>query len=96
MKQRLAIALSLVGNPGNFLVLDEPTNGLDPEGIRDVKTVEIKQRESGLTVLVSSHILSELHKFATRYGIIDNGKLVKEITSEDLESQTTGGFWNNM
>ncbi len=84
MKQRLGIAIALIGNP-EFLVLDEPINGLDPEGIVEVRDLILRlNREQGKTVLISSHILGELSKISTRYGIINNGKLVEEITHEEL------------
>ena len=92
MKQRLSIALALVGNP-EFLVLDEPTNGLDPEGIRDVRNLILRlNKEKNITVLVSSHILGELHKLATRYGVIDKGILIKEFTAKELDEKTEDGF----
>ena len=78
MRQRLGIAIALVGNP-SFLVLDEPINGLDPQGI-------IEMRQYGITILVSSHILDELSRLATHYGFIDNGKMIKEISADDLEN----------
>ncbi len=84
MKQRLAIAIALIGDP-KLLILDEPTNGLDPEGMKEVRDLILKlNQERGITVLVSSHILGELSKFATRYGIIHHGKLIEEFTEEDL------------
>jgi ABC-2 type transport system ATP-binding protein len=84
MKQRLMIALSLLGDP-EFLVLDEPTNGLDPMGIKEVRDVLQRLNENnGMTILVSSHILGELEKIATRYGVISNGKLVDEFGADEL------------
>lgn len=84
MKQRLGIALALVGDP-EFLVLDEPTNGLDPEGIAEIRLLIQELRMTGKTILISSHILEEVAKVATRYGFIDNGRLVKEISADELE-----------
>jgi ABC-2 type transport system ATP-binding protein len=84
MKQRLMIALSMLGDP-EFLVMDEPTNGLDPMGIKDVRDLLQRLNEvRGVTILVSSHILGELEKIATRYGIISNGKMVDEFRADEL------------
>lgn len=84
MKQRLGIANALLGNP-EVLILDEPTNGLDPQGIVDVRNL-IKRLnvEFGMTVIVSSHILGELQNTAHRFGIVNDGVIVKEICTEDL------------
>lgn len=87
MKQRLGIALSLVGSP-DIVILDEPINGLDPQGISDVREIIRKQnKENGTTFLISSHILDELSKVATRYGFINNGALVEESSVEELEAK---------
>lgn len=86
MRQRLGIAIALTGNP-DFLVLDEPANGLDPQGIIEMRELILKlNREYQITVLISSHILDELSRLATHYGFIDNGKMVKEISAEELEA----------
>ena len=85
MRQRLGIAVALAGNP-DFLVLDEPVNGLDPQGIVEMRELILKlNREHGITVLISSHILDELARLATHYGFIDSGRIVKEISAADLE-----------
>ena len=85
MKQRLAIAVSLIANP-SILVLDEPVNGLDPAGIFEVREIlQYLNREEKITIIISSHILSELAKLATSYGIMDDGKIVKEMRGSDLE-----------
>ena|SRR5690554_349218 len=84
MKQRLSIALALIGDP-EFILLDEPMNGLDPLGIRKMRELIILlNRERNITFLISSHILTELDKVATRYGFISKGKLIKEITQKEL------------
>ena len=90
MKQRLGIALALVGDP-EFIILDEPINGLDPTGIVEVRELLLKlKNDFGKTVFISSHILGELEKIATSYGIISRGKLVEEITAEELEKKCRG------
>jgi len=86
MKQRLGIAMALVGNP-DFLVLDEPINGLDPQGIIELRELILKlNREYQITVLISSHILDELSRLAIHYGFINEGRLVKEISADELEN----------
>ena len=86
MKQRLGIAVALAGDP-DFLVLDEPVNGLDPQGIIDIRELILKlNRERNITVLISSHILDELSKLATHYGFIDGGRIVKELSARELEA----------
>ena len=85
MKQRLAIAMALAGDP-ELLFLDEPVNGLDPQGIVEIRELILKlNHEHGITVLISSHYLDELSKLATHFGFIDRGKLVKEISAAELE-----------
>lgn len=85
MKQRLGIALALCGEP-DFLVLDEPTNGLDPQGIIDIRELILRlNREKQMTVMISSHILDELSRLATYYGFIDAGSIVKEMSALELE-----------
>ncbi|MEE1342975.1 MAG: ABC transporter ATP-binding protein [Lachnospiraceae bacterium] len=84
MKQRLGIAISLLGHP-DFLILDEPINGLDPAGIKEVRDLVLKlNKEQEITLLISSHILGELSKIATTYGIIKQGTLVEEFSKETL------------
>lgn len=85
MKQRIGIAMALLGNP-KLLVLDEPINGLDADGMRIMREILTDIAKSGATVLVSSHILGELEKIATHYGIVRNGKMIVEMTAEDLEN----------
>ncbi|MCX5775015.1 MAG: ABC transporter ATP-binding protein [Firmicutes bacterium] len=91
MKQRLGIAMALISNP-EFLVLDEPTNGLDPEGIKSMRLLLQKINfEDHVTILISSHILGELSKLATTYGFIDKGRLIEEISAEELERRSQKG-----
>ncbi|MBR5900272.1 MAG: ABC transporter ATP-binding protein, partial [Clostridia bacterium] len=85
MRQRLGIGMALIGEP-ELIILDEPMNGLDPTGIVEIRELILKlNHERRITFLISSHILTELSLVATKYGIISKGKLVKEITTEQLK-----------
>ena len=87
MKQRLAIGVALLGHP-EFLVLDEPVNGLDPAGIKEIRDVILTlNQKKGVTLLVSSHLLDELSKIVTTYGIIKDGVLIEQITARELEGR---------
>jgi ABC-2 type transport system ATP-binding protein len=91
-KARLALALVLVGGP-DFLLLDEPANGLDPEGIIEMRELLLRlNRENGTTILISSHILAELSRLATHYGFISNGALIKEAPVEEIEADGKAGL----
>lgn len=86
MRQRLGIAMALAGDP-DFCILDEPINGLDPQGIIEMRELILKlNRERQITFLISSHILDELSRLATHYGFIDNGRMVREMTAQELEA----------
>lgn len=87
MKQRLGLAIALLRSP-DFLILDEPINGLDPAGIKEIRELLLKlNQEKNMTILISSHILGELSKIATRYGIIREGVLIEEFNSNELEER---------
>ena len=87
MKQRLAIGIALLGNP-DFLVLDEPMNGLDPTGIQEIRyLLEQLNKERQITILISSHILGELSRISTKYGIIKEGRLIDEISVGELTAK---------
>lgn len=88
MKQRLGLAMSLISNP-EFLILDEPVNGLDPKGIVEMREfLRHLVQEQGITIMLSSHLLDELSQIATHYGIIHHGRLVKQISAEELAGES--------
>ena len=88
MRQRLGIAVALCGKP-DFLILDEPINGLDPQGIIEMRELILKlNRENGVTILITSHLHDDLSRLATHYGFIDGGKIIREMSAEELEKTT--------
>ena len=88
MKQRLAIGIALLGSP-DLLILDEPVNGLDPIGIQEIRQLLLKLKEErNTTILISSHLLDEVSKIATKYGFMKNGHLIKEITAAELAEKS--------
>lgn len=86
MRQRLGIAIALLGNP-EILILDEPINGLDPAGIKEIRDIIIKLNQKGVTFLISSHLLDELAKIVTNYGIISEGSLIEEVSAKELNER---------
>lgn len=87
MKQRIGIAMALLGNPA-LLILDEPINGLDTDGMRIMREILVDiTKNYGCTVLISSHILGELEKIATHYGIIRQGRMIQELSAEEMENR---------
>lgn len=92
MRQRLGIAIALLGEP-QLLILDEPINGLDPEGIKEIRDIILRlNKERGVTFLISSHLLDELAKVVTKYGIISDGVLLEEVTAAELERRSRSGL----
>lgn len=88
MKQRIGIAMALLGDPA-LLILDEPINGLDTDGMRIMREILVDiTKNYGCTVLISSHILGELEKIATHYGIIRQGKMIAELSAEDMDNRS--------
>ena len=87
MRQRLGIALTLISEP-EFIILDEPMNGLDPKGFIEIRDIILELNKEGITFLISSHILSELDKICNKIGFISHGKLIKELTMEDIHNQS--------
>ena len=95
-KQRLGLAIAVLPDP-DLLILDEPINGLDPSGIIEFRNLlEKLHREKQVTILISSHILTELYKVSTRFGFIYNGQLIKEITKEELDKANQSGLILNV
>lgn len=89
MKQRLGLALALLGDP-DLLLLDEPLNGLDPEGAREIRELIMRlNRERNMTVIISSHVLEQLGRMATHYGVIRRGSMVRELTVAEVEAECT-------
>ncbi|MCR5585454.1 MAG: ATP-binding cassette domain-containing protein [Lachnospiraceae bacterium] len=87
MRQRLGLAVALCGDP-DFIILDEPTNGLDPQGIIEIRELILKlNKEKGITFLISSHILDELSRMATHYCFIDKGHIVRQMSSKELKKE---------
>lgn len=86
MKQRLGIALAILNNP-DFIILDEPINGLDPLGISEIRETLLLLQQENITILISSHILSELHLVANKFGILESGKIVKQLSKEELDNE---------
>lgn len=88
MKQRIGIAMALLGNPA-LLILDEPINGLDTDGMRIMREILVDiTKNLGCTVLISSHILGELEKIATHYGIIRQGKMIQELSAREMDARS--------
>ncbi len=86
MRQRLGIAVALLGNP-EILILDEPINGLDPAGIKEIRDIIIALNNEGVTFIISSHLLDELAKVVTHYGIIADGSLIEEVSAKKLNDR---------
>ena len=86
MKQRLGIALAILNNL-DFIILDEPINGLDPLGISEIRETLLQLQQENITILISSHILSELYLVANKFGILEGGKIVKELSKEQLDNE---------
>lgn len=92
MRRRLDLAVALLGEP-EFLILDEPTNGLDPLGIIEVRELLKRlNREQGTTILVSSHVLTELHEMATHYVVLSGGKLLENLSARELDTRCKGNL----
>lgn len=91
MRQRLGIAAALVSDP-DFLILDEPFNGLDPQGTADLRQLILNLNRQGITILISSHLLDELSRLATFYGFIDQGRLIQELSAEEFQHHLRSGW----
>lgn len=92
MRQRLGLALALLGSP-DVLLLDEPFNGLDPEATRAMRNLIVRLAQTfGITVVISSHVLDQLDRMATRYGVIANGRMVREMSAEEVAAECGGSL----